>query len=59
MSLPVCLTITANGGHMSSGGFRSKSLSTEAKTTIKVLRLVNLQTPPLLICRVVWRFLFL
>jgi len=30
-----------NGGHMSSGGFRSDSLSTEAETTIEVLRLAT------------------
>jgi hypothetical protein len=30
-----------NGWHMSSGGFRSESLSTEAETTIEVLHLVT------------------
>jgi hypothetical protein len=37
---------------MSSGGFRSESLSTEAETTIELLPLVTPKTPPLLICRV-------
>ena len=31
--------MTANVGHMSIGGLRSDSLSTEAETTIEVLRL--------------------
>jgi len=31
----------ANGGHISSGGFRSESVSTEAETTIEVLPLAN------------------
>jgi hypothetical protein len=44
-----------NVGHISSGGFRSESLSTEAETTIELLPLVTPQTPPLLICRVVHR----
>jgi len=33
--------ITHNVGHMSSGGFRSESLSTEAETTIEVLSLAT------------------
>ena len=33
--------ITHNVGHMSSGGFRSESLSTEAETTIEVLHLAT------------------
>jgi len=34
-------TLAANVGHMSSGGFRSESLSTEAEITIEVLRLAT------------------
>jgi hypothetical protein len=30
-----------NGGHMSTGGFRSKSLSTEVETTIELLKLAT------------------
>jgi hypothetical protein len=33
--------ITPNVGHMSSGGFRSDLLSTEAETTIELLRLAT------------------
>jgi len=39
--LSVALTLVANGGHMSSGGFRSESLSTEAETTIELLHLAT------------------
>ena len=40
MGLPV-LQLRTNVWHMSSGGFRSESLSTEAENTIKVLRLAT------------------
>ena len=33
--------MTVNVGHMSSGGFRSESLSTEVETKIEILRLAN------------------
>lgn len=35
------ILLAANVWHMSSGGFRSKSLSTEAVTKIEVLRLAT------------------
>jgi hypothetical protein len=42
MRISLCgafFAITANGGNIRSGGFRSSSYSTEAEITIKLLRL--------------------
>jgi len=46
--------IAHNVGHMSSGGFRSESLSTEAEIKIEVLHLATHKPPPLLICRFIF-----